>query len=104
MDMYSLHRAQKYSIIYQTKFTKTEPRSTSTHIIEVRTVTTKHEVCDRDKATIATVMKAGGYAPAASSWEELPCDIIHKAQGPSCPADGPPPLPAEDHAMVQRGS
>ena len=65
---------------------------------------TKHEVCDRDKATIATVMKAGGYAPAASSWEELPCDIIHKAQGPSCPADGPPPLPAEDHAMVQRGS
>ena len=55
---------------------------------------TLHEVCDRDKAIIATVMRAGaggGYAPAAKAWDEIPCDIIHGPQGPGCPADLPPP-------------
>ena len=52
---------------------------------------TKHEVCDRDKAIIETVMRAGGYAPAASAWDDIPCDIIHGPQGPGCPADLPPP-------------
>ena len=52
---------------------------------------TKHEVCDRDKATIATVMKTAGYLPGATAWDDLPCDIIHAPQGPTCPADLPPP-------------
>ena len=52
---------------------------------------TKHEVCDRDKAIIETVMSAGGYAPAASAWDDIPCDIIHGPQGSTCPADLPPP-------------
>ena len=52
---------------------------------------TKHEVCDRDKAIIETVMRAGGYAPAASAWDDIPCDIIHGPQGSTCPADLPPP-------------
>ncbi len=39
---------------------------------------TKHEVCAQDK-TIISAAVAGDFPPSSSSWEKLPCDILHLA-------------------------
>lgn len=43
----------------------------------------KHEVCDQDKAIIAAAL-AGNFAPGATEWESLPCDIVHQALPAHC--------------------
>jgi len=50
---------------------------------------TKHEVCAQDKTIIAAAM-AGRFRPGSSSWQSIPCDILHQPLPANCPQNVEP--------------
>lgn len=63
----------------------------------------KHEVCAQDKTIMQSAL-AGQWAPRASDWDRMDCDIMHQDLPANCAANVEPGLPSgeSDAQLISR--